>query len=329
MKHLFIKCFLIVLLSAFSLNSKAQLTVNGYTNYTLAGFNVLVEDSAFVENTNLTNTAINMLETNLLEITQFSISQTKMDSLLAVPIFVDWNTTTGAAQYHPSQAWLIANGYAPEKARCVEISNITNFINWTTQNQPYMVMHELAHAYHHRVLNFNDAIITSAYNNAISSNLYTNISYHSGNGNYTTVASAYGLNNEKEFFAELTEAYFGYNDFFPFDYNDLSNYDAQGFNTMVSIWGSLPVSVNSEMRNEKISVYPNPSNGRLTLDRGIAPAGTKLNGVTDIYGGTIIPATEMSGERLVSFDLSKHLAGVYFVRITQDEQHRTIKIIKE
>lgn len=63
----------------------------------------------------------------LIEISQFNIDSSKLVSLKSVPIFMDWNTTTGAAQYHPSQAWLIANGYIPEKAKCVEISNISNF----------------------------------------------------------------------------------------------------------------------------------------------------------------------------------------------------------
>lgn len=60
---------------------------------------------------------------------------------------------------------------------CVEISNITNFINWTNQNQPYIVLHEPTHAYHHRVLNYNSPVITNAFNNVVSNNLYKNVSY--------------------------------------------------------------------------------------------------------------------------------------------------------
>lgn len=237
MKHLF--AYFLLLIGLFPLKSNAQLTVNGYTNYTLSGFNVLVENDALTNNSVLTNEAIDLLEINLIEISQFNIDPIKIDSLKAVPIFMDWNTTSGAAQYHPSETWLVANGYIPEKAMCVEISNITNFINWTNQNQPYMVLHELSHAYHHRVLNFNDPTITNAFNNAISNNLYTNISYHTGGGNYINQATAYALTNEKEFFAEITEAYFGLNDYFPFDYNDLNNYDIVGFNAALFIWGDL------------------------------------------------------------------------------------------
>ncbi|WP_117885342.1 TlpA family protein disulfide reductase [Aureibaculum luteum] len=213
-----------------------KLSVNGYTNYNLSGFDVLVEERAFLENLILTNTAIDLLKTKLHEISQFKIDQDKMDALKAVPIFMDWNTTTGGSQYHPSKQWLITNGYIPEKAMCVEISNITNFINWTNKNQPYMVMHELTHAYHHRELN-NNSTITNAFNNATSKSLYTNVSYHTGGEDYIIMPIAYALNDEQEYFAEISEAYFGLNDYFPFDRNDLSNYDVLGFNAAISVWG--------------------------------------------------------------------------------------------
>lgn len=234
-----ISVLIFLLLGVHTLSLNAQLIVNGYTTFQMSGFSVLVEDDAFYNHNAMTNTAMTLMENNLSEIVDFCIDPEIRDSLQAVPIFMDWNTTTGAAVYHPSLAWLIQNGYIPEKAQCVEISNITNFVNWTHQNQPYMVLHELAHAYHHRVLNFNDPTITAAYQNAINQNLYTNIQYHNGNNVYTTAASAYGLNDEKEFFSELTEAYFGLNDYYPFDNADLQAYDPIGYNAVNAIWGAI------------------------------------------------------------------------------------------
>lgn len=105
--------YLLLLVSFFSLSSNAQLTVNGYTNHTIAGFDVLVEDAAMTTDSVKTNAAISLLQTKLNEILQFNIDQVKKDSLLAVPIFMDWNTTTVTAQYHPSRTWLINNGFAP------------------------------------------------------------------------------------------------------------------------------------------------------------------------------------------------------------------------
>lgn len=299
---------------------KAQLSVNGYKNYNLSGFNVLVQNTAFTMDSSLTNSAISLLQTKLQEILQFDISQTKIRELKAVPIFMDWNTTTGAAQYHPSQAWLIANGYIPQKAMCVEISNIKNFINWTNQNQPYMVLHELAHAYHHRVLNFNSTTITNAFNNAVSNNLYQNVSYHIGGGNYSIRPKAYALSNDIEYFAEITEAYFGLNDYFPFNYNDLRNYDVVGFNVAKSIWGDIALSLQFPQINTIIA-YPNPVSTYIYINRAnlyMSYAIYNLVG-TEIIKGKIASNNE-------KINLETFLSGIYFLKF---ENGTTIKFIKE
>ncbi|MGK0390911.1 MAG: hypothetical protein ACI94Y_003671 [Maribacter sp.] len=325
MKHVIFT--LIIFLSFLSSNVHAQLSINGYTNYAISGFDVLVQENAFVMDADLTNEAIDLLESSLAEIVEFNIDQAKVDLLKEVPIFMDWNTTTGAAQYHPSEAWLIENGYIPEKARCVEISNITNFVAWTNQNQPYMVLHELAHAYHHRVLNFNSAVITNAYNNAISNNLYTNVSYHAGNGNYFNQDLAYALNNDKEFFAEITEAYFGLNDYFPFDYDDLNNYDIVGFNAVVEVWGDNTVSINN-LDLEELSLYPNPSDGIITL----ATEDLQLNGLKYELidsSGRIILASESNNEsKSIRIDITDESGGIYFLRLIQDSFSKVFKVIK-
>lgn len=313
------KAYLSLMLIMISLNSKAQLSVDGYTNYNFSGFDVLVENIAFSENSALTNTAIDLLQANLLEISQFNIDQDKIDALKAVPIFMDWNTTTGAAQYHPSESWLIANGYIPEKAMCVEISNITNFINWTNQNQPYMVLHELAHAYHHRELNFNNATITNAFNNAISNNLYTNVLYHTGGGNYINQATAYALSNEKEYFAEITEAYFGLNDYFPFNYNDLSSYDIVGFNATVSVWGNITLSLPS-LETDTIKVYPNPASYSITI------IGLKKSigySIYSVLGTEILKGIINDNEGI---DIQNYSDGLYFLKL---ENGNTFKFIKK
>lgn len=320
--------YLLIFLFLLSIQGHAQLSVNGYTNYTLSGFDILVQNTAFSTDSSLTHDALDLIESKLTEITQFNIDQEILDSLKAVPIFVDWNTTTGAAVYHPSEAWLRANGYAPEKARCVEISNITNFINWTNQNQPYMVLHELAHAYHHRVLNFNSAIITDAYNHVVANNLYTNVSYHAGGGNYSTQAQAYALNNEKEYFAEITEAYFGLNDYFPFDYDDLSAYDSTGFNATLSIWGDIKMSTSSsKLLKDIVNIYPNPSNGIFTLNFNDHQIQGLSFEVVDKLG-TILLSDKISGLTPISIDLSDKPSGLYFLRLIHGKSSQAFKIVK-
>jgi hypothetical protein len=50
----------------------------------------------------------------------------------------------------------------------------------------------------------------------------------------------YGLVNAKEFFAEMTESYFGRNDFFPFNSAELRREEPELFRLLAKIWGPLP-----------------------------------------------------------------------------------------
>jgi hypothetical protein len=47
-----------------------------------------------------------------------------------------------------SAQWLKENGYNPDKARSVEVTNAPNFVKWSQTGQPWMLPHELAHGYH-------------------------------------------------------------------------------------------------------------------------------------------------------------------------------------
>ncbi|GAB5410294.1 MAG: hypothetical protein BalsKO_26590 [Balneolaceae bacterium] len=214
-----------------------DLSADGYTSVNISGFQILVEDKAKKSSLTATNKALSILGKSLSEIKQLTINEEIKATLLEVPIFVDLATEENrAAVYHPGREWLIENGYPEQKEGAIEISNITNFISWTEQNQPYMVLHELAHAYHHRIFNFNNEDIDNAYENALQNGLYLSIGYHEGGGEYTTRARAYGLNNEKEFFAEATEAYFGTNDFYPYERNDLQSYDSVSYKMIKTVW---------------------------------------------------------------------------------------------
>ena len=53
--------------------------------------------------------------------------------------------------YHPGAQWLIDNGNLPEKARNIELQDVRKYVAWRNQNQPLVLIHELTHAYHHRL----------------------------------------------------------------------------------------------------------------------------------------------------------------------------------
>lgn len=136
-----------------------------------------------------------------------------------------------AAQFHPSAGWLRANGYNPDKAGGVEISHSRHFVTWSERTQPFMVLHELAHAYHHHVLGFRHAGIRTAYKQAMERKLYDRVKHVDGR-----TRKGYAATNEMEYFAELSEAYFGKNDFFPFTREELRQHDPEGFKAVREAW---------------------------------------------------------------------------------------------
>ncbi|MEO6720334.1 MAG: hypothetical protein ABIN67_08205 [Ferruginibacter sp.] len=175
--------------------------------------------------------ALNVLAEKLTQLSKI-IPLKQLTLLRHVPICVEYKLKTdGAMWYHKSKDWVVKNGYPVEIAKCVEICNIENFLNWQKLNQPYMVLHELAHAYHDRVLGSDNPEVLAAYQNALTSKRYESVDYNLGGKK-----RAYALNNVEEYFAELTEAYLGENDYYPFNKSQLKEFDPVGYNLMQKTW---------------------------------------------------------------------------------------------
>ena len=138
-------------------------------------------------------------------------------------------------QYHPGKGWLINNGQDPELVKHVHIpvaSALYDRQMWS--KHPYVVLHELAHAYHDQVLGFSHREIRETFNHARKAGIYDRVLDHRG-----VTLKHYGMNNEKEYLAECTEAYLGVNDFYPFVRAELEKHDPKCYELMEKIWGKL------------------------------------------------------------------------------------------
>jgi hypothetical protein len=136
--------------------------------------------------------------------------------------------------YHPDPGWLREHDMNPDKARSVELANARNFLTWTRQ-QPWMVFHELAHAYHHQFLSdgFDNAEVQVAFERTKAAQSYESVLHINGRRE-----RHYALTNQQEYFAESSEAYFGTNDFYPFVRSELKDADPDGFELLERIWGT-------------------------------------------------------------------------------------------
>jgi hypothetical protein len=154
----------------------------------------------------------------------FSLKRKLNDSVIhamqKVPIYVDIEQKgKSGAEYHPSKKWLQNNGFSPLKAECIEISGISGFIRYT-ESQPWVLLHELMHAYHHQVLKFDHKEIIASYKEIMKTNKYKKTLYINGR-----TRDHYSRTNFKEYFSEAAEAYFGVNDYFPFTKAEILAYD--------------------------------------------------------------------------------------------------------
>lgn len=220
-----------VLSLACALSSQAAPPAERYDTRRIEGFTVRVSVEARAERDSL-DPALELLREKLAEINAI-VPDEPLDVLKQIPIWVELNNPDfPCACYHPDRGWLRNNGYDLRKENSVEIANVRNFVTWTTNDQPMMVLHELAHGYHDIVFGYSDSFIAAHHRHAVAFGLYDAVPYHHGGER-----EAYAKTNPMEYFAELTEAYFGVNDFYPFDAEDLRQHDPKGYEMCRRIWG--------------------------------------------------------------------------------------------
>ena len=202
----------------------------------LEGWTVRVDDRLLQPpDAELGSAVLKALEAKLFDI-NVVVPPDKLEKLHAVTIVLDLSHgKLKPMQYHPDAGWLLENGYDRELARCVHIPVAAELLEPRQINvQPWCVLHELAHAYHDQVLGFDEARIRDAYERYKKS----------GHGDSVLLVTGgrvrhYALTNHKEFFAEMTESYFGTNDFFPFNRGELMEAEPEICRLLETIWGPV------------------------------------------------------------------------------------------
>ena len=195
----------------------------------IEGWHVLVNKRLLAE-TILCERTLRVLAAQLVQIARV-VPPEPLAKLLQIPIWVERSSDQFQCMcYHESRDWLSAHGVNPEKTGAVELANPETFLAWTC-DQPWMVLHELAHAYHHRFLGHDHPGIRQCYARAKAAKTYESVLRINGSR-----SQHYAINNEKEYFAEATEAFFGTNDFYPFARVELKEHDHDMFDLLCDVW---------------------------------------------------------------------------------------------
>jgi hypothetical protein len=216
---------------------------NSHTTRKLEGWTVHVDDRLLEgPDAELGERALRSLANSLYEIT-LEMQADRVHRLQLVPIWLDRSHgKLTSMQYHPSSAWLAEHGYSTNLAKCVHIPDAALFASARDHfRQPWAVLHELAHAYHDQALGFDDPKIKAAWERFRNSHQYEAVLQIDGR-----IEKHYGLTDHKEFFAEMSEAYFGMNDFFPFNRAELKRDEPEIFSLLREIWGPLPSPITAD-----------------------------------------------------------------------------------
>ena len=144
-------------------------------------------------------------------------------------IFVDWNKPGALGLYSQGP-----RGPSDPKTHfnCIDINGM-KFVtekNNDKKLQPnnaatLVLLHELAHCYHHQVLGWNHELIKDAYQNAKNQKLFD--------------LKSYLMSSDKEYFAELTTAYLDKHYSVPKTREEIKEKDIQGYGLMEKIWGKV------------------------------------------------------------------------------------------
>jgi hypothetical protein len=218
-----------------SMGCAAPRPTSEYELHDVHGWTVLVNPDLDAD-LQLKNDTMDLLDDHLFRITG-TIPSPALDRIRDIEIWVELDSHKNKLMcYHPSLKWLILNGYNPDKEGTVELGNAQLFLDLAHDEQPWMVLHELAHGYHDQVFGYDDPTIIAAFKAKVDQGDYEEVLHITGKHQ-----KHYALTNHKEYFAETTEAYFGTNDFHPFVRGELLKVDPVGAKLMQDTWFKQPV----------------------------------------------------------------------------------------
>ena len=205
----------------------------------ISGWQVYVNCMLLEQESEKMGQVLTLLEAKLNEITRV-VPEEAVVKLKTIPLWFSpqYDNFEPRAEYHPNETWLKENGRNPAMWHAVEFTN-TSIFEEEMDRGPMVVLHELAHGYHDLFVqdgNNNQEII-NAYTSAKAGSKYNAVERRHGTGIPTTTEEAYAMTNEREYFSESTEAYFGQNDFYPFTRSDLLQEDPDMAALLTQLWG--------------------------------------------------------------------------------------------
>ena len=206
-----------------------------HASFKVQGWKVHLNHELWQEKPKVTKKMLGLLADQL-ERAESVVPKKALGQIRQIPIWINptYQGVQPKAEYHPGVAWLKDNARNPAMAKSIEVTNVDIF-DFEDKRMPFFMLHELSHAYHDQVLGFRNPKIREAFEAARDSGRYDSVKRYTGKK--TVNEKAYAVANEKEYFAESTEAYFGKNDYFPRNRKQLKKHDPAIHDLIEELWG--------------------------------------------------------------------------------------------
>jgi hypothetical protein len=204
-----------------------------HVDHLVEGWTIRVEKKLLEQDPELAEQALSLIEMQLRDLV-WVLPQKRISELRSVKIVMDLDRPKiRGLQYHPDLNWLKRGGHSLYLHKAVHIPQARSYVNLKKSNvQPWVMLHEMAHAWHDQIITFKDPAVIAAFTKAVSSKKYETVLHINGQER-----RHYSLTDHKEYFAEGTEAFVGTNDFFPFVKPELKKHDPTLYKILKNIWG--------------------------------------------------------------------------------------------
>jgi hypothetical protein len=155
-----------------------------------------------------------------------------LDKLKTTPIWLELeDNAVSYIAYHCCKTNLKAKGLNPDKLNAIEIGSSRNFQRWQ-EFQKFVLLRYLAYAYYDKYLQDQKKQIDSAYTKTLNDGKYASVLRFDGKK-----VRHPALKNPKEYFASMTESYYGLSDHYPFIQFELRQYDPNTSDLLTELWG--------------------------------------------------------------------------------------------
>ncbi|MFO0809907.1 MAG: hypothetical protein U0746_14900 [Gemmataceae bacterium] len=218
-----------------------KLVYGDYRKQSIEGFNVYVSQTTFEESEKAGGKPLEVLQQELADVCKVSPARL-LKALRTIKIFVEWDHVEPevpgvlAVFYGGRGEFLLLTGVLPQKAGHITVFSMKKIAEEKDlpgdRKKRVVLLHELAHAVHYYALGMDNPFIQNAYDQAMARGLYRDVENLMGKR-----GRAYAAKNEHEYFAELSSAYLDHCGYYPFDRQQLKEYDSVGYALMRQVWG--------------------------------------------------------------------------------------------